>query len=139
MSWSYSGDPSYSTQDKVRFLIGDTDESDQQVSDEEIAAILVDFPNPYNAAVQIVRSLVAKYSRRVEKSKSIGDLSISYSSAADGYRDLLKSLLTQAALHGGLCEPYAGGISISDKENQESDSDRVVPAFRIGMHDRKEE
>jgi hypothetical protein len=30
---------------------------------------------------------------------------------------------------------YAGGISRADKESNRSDTDRVKPAFRRGMHD----
>jgi hypothetical protein len=29
--------------------------------------------------------------------------------------------------------PYAGGISIADKQMQELDADRVPPGFQIGM------
>jgi hypothetical protein len=32
-------------------------------------------------------------------------------------------------------QPYAGGISIGDKDSVEDDSDRVAPAFKRGMHD----
>jgi len=31
--------------------------------------------------------------------------------------------------------PYAGGISRSDKTSVETNSDRVEPGFRVGMHD----
>jgi hypothetical protein len=32
MTWSYSGDPSSSSTDAVRFLVGDTDTNDQLIS-----------------------------------------------------------------------------------------------------------
>lgn len=31
--------------------------------------------------------------------------------------------------------PYAGGISVMDKEMQEQDTDRVQPQFNIGLDD----
>lgn len=137
MAWSYSGNPSSSSKDKVRFLIGDTDITDPQLSDEEVNAILADFPNVYSAAIQLVRGLIAKYARKVDK--SVGDLSISYSKIGDSYRALLASLQSQAAVAGAVAPPYAGGISVSDKNAQDSDTDRVPPTFAIGMHDRKGE
>ena len=42
-----------------------------------------------------------------------------------------------AARYGPLrpsVSPYAGGISVSDKETQEEDTDRVVPAFNRTLH-----
>ena len=132
MSWSYSGNPAASTLDKVRFLIGDTDIADQQLSNEEIAAALVDAgDNPYAAAIICTEALVSRYARLV--TKSIGDLSISYGDTAKNYRSLLGDLRRRATLQ--LCTPYAGGISVADKEIDEGDSDVVQPFFKRGMHD----
>lgn len=132
MSWSYSGNPASSTLDKVRFLIGDTDSTDQQLSNEEINAALADTADsPYAAAVICIEALVSRYSRLV--TKSIGDLSISYGDKAKNYRGLLGDLRRRATLQ--LCTPYAGGISVADKEIDEADSDVVQPFFKRGMHD----
>lgn len=132
MSWSYSGNPSSSNLDKVRFLIGDTDTTDQQLSDEEITSMLADnSDNPYAAAIACAEGLVSKFSRKVQK--SVGDLSISYGETANNYRTLLGDLRRKASIQ--LCTPYAGGISISDKETDEEDSDLVKPAFTRDMHD----
>ena len=130
--WSYSGNPATSTLDKVRFLIGDTDIDDRQLSDLEINAILADNASePYATAITCVEGLISKYSRRV--TKSVGDLSISYSEILSNYRELLAGLRRRATIQ--LCKPYAGGISIADKQTDEADSDRVQPSFYKGMHD----
>lgn len=130
--WSYSGDPSASDLDKVRFLIGDTDDDDQQLTNEEISAMLDDnSDNAYTTAIACVEGLIAKYARKVDK--SMGDLSISYGKLADNYRKMLTDLRRRATLQ--LCTPWAGGISISDKETNENDSDVVQPHFKVGMHD----
>ena len=130
--WSYSGDPSDSTRDKVRFLIGDTDNSDRQFSDEEVDAILADNGDePYSTAIALIEGLIARYSRYI--TKSVGDLSISYGDRVKQYQSLLTGLKTKASIK--LCKPYAGGISISDKQIDEGDSDRVQPSFYKGMHD----
>lgn len=132
MSWSYSGNPASSTLDKVRWLVGDTDTTDQQLSDEEIAAALVDAgDNPYVAAIICTEALISKYSRLV--TKSVGDLSISYGDIVKNYRSLLGDIRRRSTLQ--LCTPYAGGISVADKEVDEGDSDVVQPFFKRGMHD----
>jgi len=40
MTWTYSGNPANSSSDAVRFLIGDTDTTDQLISNEEIAYLV---------------------------------------------------------------------------------------------------
>lgn len=78
MTWSYSGDPSSSTLDEVRFLIQDTDTTDQLLSNEEINYLIDAYADDaYSAAVGSVVALIGKASRAVEESKSVGDLSLS--------------------------------------------------------------
>lgn len=132
MSWSYSGNPAASMLDKVRFLIGDTDITDQQFSNEEINAILADNGNePYVTAIVLIEGLIARFSRYI--TKSVGDLSISYGDHVSQYQSLLGDLRRRSTLQ--LCKPYAGGISIADKNVDEADDDRVSPYFTVGMHD----
>ena len=59
MSWSY--DTSLPTnKDKVRVSIGDTDSSDQQLSDEEINALLTVHGSVRSTAIAVARMLAAK-------------------------------------------------------------------------------
>lgn len=54
----------------------------------------------------------------------------------DGLKDLLSSDLSLAGLTLGTAPMlYAGGLSISDKEVDEADSDLVKPSFYRGLHD----
>jgi hypothetical protein len=55
---------------------------------------------------------------------SVGDLSIS--GGADAWRKKAKSLDLMADT---TAIPYAGGITLSDKLVDETDTDRVAPAF----------
>ena len=126
MSWSYSGDPGASDLDEVRFLIGDTDTDDQQLSDEEIAYLLTSTGSVTAAALGAARSLWAKYSRLVDQ--KTGDIDIKYSQRKDAYAALIRQLQL-----GMLPVPYAGGISEDDKQVDEADSDVVQPAFTRGM------
>lgn len=131
MTWTYGGDPSANDRDEVRFLVGDTDTTDQLVTDEEIAYSVSDEATNYNAAAKIARAIAAKFSRKVDK--SVGDLKQAYSQRVKQYLELAERLEGEAV--GRTAKAYAGGISKSDKETVEEDSDRVEPAFEIGMHD----
>jgi hypothetical protein len=126
MSWSYSGDPGSSDRDAVRFLVGDTDISDQQLSDEEIDYLLVREGSVNGAALAAARTLVAKYARLVDK--SVGDLSISYSQRRDAYAALIADLTRQQAVR--VAGPVVGGISRTRKRVVDQDADRVEPSFR---------
>ena len=125
MTWTYSGDPSASDRDFVRFWLGDTDTTDQQLSDEEIAALLTIEGSPRAAALSGARRLLAKYSRLVDK--SVGDLSVSYSQRRAGLETLIGSLKRDMVLAGGM--PISGGQSKARKETVEADTDRVKPSF----------
>lgn len=94
MTWSYSGDPSTSNKDMVRFLIGDTDTNDQLVSDEEIAAILAVTANIKRAAARILRSLAAKFARDVDIAGE--GLRESGSQRAQAFRDMADELDEEA-------------------------------------------
>lgn len=129
MAWTYSGDPSTSSKDAVRFLIGDTDTTDQQMQDEEINYLLTLYGGDvYTAAIVAARSLASKYARFPDV--RIGDYSTSNSQRFNAYLALAKQL--EQTQNVGLihkAKPYAGGISIADKQQDEQNTDRVKPAF----------
>ena len=129
MTWTYSGNPSGTNRDAIRFLIGDTDNTDQLTSDEEIAYALAEEGSVYIAAARVCRSLAAKYARSPDQ--SIGDLSISYSQRYKQFTELANKL--EASARVGI--PYAGGISQADKDAVTSDTDRIQPAIKVGVHD----
>jgi len=131
MTWTYSGNPSLTTRDAVRFLVGDTDNVNQLVTDEEIAYALAQEGSAYIAAALIARGLAGKFSKYVDQ--SVGDLSISYSQRVTQYNDLAKRLEAQGSSSLGI--PFAGGISQADKTTREEDTDRVPTAAKVGVHD----
>lgn len=45
MAWTYSGDPETNEKDMYRFYVGDTDEDDPILQDEEIEFIISEYPN----------------------------------------------------------------------------------------------
>lgn len=129
MSWSYSGNPATTSKDKVRFLVGDTITADQLVQDEEITAMLVDQPNTKLCGAIIAEAIAARFSRLADT--SVGKTSVSYSQRAEAYLALAAKLRKQSkseALYRAM--PYAGGISVADKEIDEENEDRVKPKFQ---------
>ena len=82
MTWSYSGNPGSSNLDLIRFLIQDTDTTDQLFSNEELTYLFDSYGDAYSAAIASVTTLIAKGSRVQEESKTVGDLSLSVKSGA---------------------------------------------------------
>lgn len=130
MSWGYDSDPSGSTRDAVRLMIGDTDIDDQLIQDEEIAYFLDQEGTTHMAAARAADAIAAKFSRQADK--KVGDLSIAASQRAKAYRDLAADLRSQASK---FVTPFAGGISVSNKQSYEGDSDRVKPSMSRVVHD----
>jgi hypothetical protein len=135
VTWTYS-DPSANDRDKVRFKLGDTDTSDELISDEEIAYLLT-LGTVQQAAAHGAEAIAARFARKADK--TIGDLALKLSQKAEAYWKLAAALWEDAGgkLPSLELVPYAGGISVSDKEAVEEDSDRVEPAFRrdVGFFD----
>ncbi len=94
MAWTYSGNPGASSLDLIRFLIQDTDSTEQLFSNEELTYLNTTYGDPYSAAIAAVTSLIAKGSRIQEESKTVGDLSLSVKSGAlvAQWQTLLRSL-----------------------------------------------
>ena len=138
MTWTYSGNPSASALDAIRFLIGDTDTNDPLISNEEIAWVNSEASGSssgttalYDAAYRSCLFVASKLARLADK--SIGDLQVSMSQKAQGYLRQSQELKALAQRHGGVPTPYAGGISISDKDIDEDNSDSVRPYFSTGQ------
>jgi hypothetical protein len=132
MTWTFtSTDPGATTRDQIRLWIGDTDTTEQQLSDESISlAYTFAGSSILSGAVVGCEWLAAKYSRLADS--SVSDLSISYSQLADHYATLGASLKRRI---GNDFSPSAGGISIARVQSVNEDTDRVSPAFVRGMMD----
>ena len=77
MTFSYSGDPDSSSLDYVRDQIGDTDEDDPILTDEEINKAISDNSVLLLASANCARKIGARFSRKVTKNIS-GVMSINY-------------------------------------------------------------
>ena len=98
MAWTYSGDPAASEKDQIRFTIGDTDTTDQQLNDAEIAWLISARGSAAQAAPYAAEAIAAKLARESDSSKSVGDLSLSQSLSARSqkYYELASRLAVQA-------------------------------------------
>jgi hypothetical protein len=83
MTWSYGGDPANSTTDRIRFLCGDTDTTNQQVTNEELTFLYSENnSDAYLAAAGACEAMASKAATKADYSRSVGDLSLSTQYAA---------------------------------------------------------
>ena len=157
MSWTYTGQPfaevntgtptAQQLRDSVRFLVGDTDGSDPQLQDGEIDGLISNtkagssaqgitstslVTDVYQAAIAACVTLAAIYTRKANR--SVGGLSVQAAAIADNYRKLRADIMSQAARHS-VPVPYAGAISVADKEIDANDPDIPSWDFTVGMDD----
>ena len=130
MVFTYSGDPSDSDLDKVRFLCGDTLDRDALLQDAEINEIIIDTPNIRLAAADACEAIAALFSRKITRS-NLGQ-SASLSEKAKAYFELAKRLRKRAWTSAEL---FAGGTTISEKDTLASDTNAIQPSFKIGQDD----
>jgi len=98
MTFTYSGTPSASQRDAIRFLLNDTDSTDVLLQDEEISYLIATWTNTYEAARGGAEVIASRFTRDADNvSKTVGDISISksFQNKAKEYRALAKSLFEQ--------------------------------------------
>lgn len=137
MTATYTNQPGTRPIDTVRFEIDAKDcttETTALISDEEIQYLIDNNRHILLAAAAAAEAVAAKYTG-TPTSKMVGDLQVSYGSGkATEYTALAKSLRNRAYRKAG-AHVYAGGLTESDKDRIESDSDRVDPVFTLGGMD----
>lgn len=137
MTFTYTGDPSASDLEAVRFLVGDTTALTELLSDEEIQFLLDEIGSVDYAAVRAATAIAAKFARFVNV--RTGAVSKNLSDQMQHYLDLAKRLQTRAEQGGldgtGTGPPIFTALSKSDKREDRLDSDLVQPQFRIGQDD----
>lgn len=131
MTWSYSGNPSVSEKDQVRFLVQDTQSAKPLLQDEEIAYLISTEGSPQDAAAKAAETLAAQFARFVDE--SVGQVKVSFSQRFKHYSELAKNLKRQASIKNA--EPFAGALDESQKNVQEEDDDRIKPFFTRDQDD----
>ena len=121
MTFTYSGDPSTSARNYVRFLLNDTDSNDALFSDEEIAYVLTEWGgDAYDAARELAEILIARFARLADStSKSVGDISVSesYGSKITHYQQLANSLL-QRKMRKSPPRPWANADALKSTDDR---------------------
>lgn len=123
MATTYSGDPSQSDKDKLRFHIGDVDEDAMHLSDEEITYILDAEDTFQRAVVSALDRIVHRLANEVTSS-----LGPSQVNAEQRYKQY-KQLLHEARENLFAARPFAGGVTKSDKRARERDDSLTKPYF----------
>ena len=126
MAWTYlSTAPNSSAKSWVRLRIGDTSSGDQLLQNEEIDALVEDGGNKYAGAALAAETVGAYFARRADK--RIGKLQISMAKTSEHFFQLADRLRVELAEQSG--GVYVGGVSLSDKEEDKTDTDAVQPSF----------
>lgn len=143
MAWTYDGDPSSSDVAAVRFEVQDTDVNAQLLQDGEVSwAILQETGNAaatpavltqgplFASAARCLEVIAVNLSRQADT--EIGQMKVAYANAAKSAAQRAQELRTKAS---SFYAPYAGGLSVSEKEGWRQDTDLVRPKFRRGEFD----
>lgn len=99
--------------------------SSDLLSDTLLTRIVEEETTLYGSAARAASILYRRFS--LEADKKLGYISIQYSERAELWKEISEDMKEKAALYGA--SPYAGGISVSDKETVEDDSDYPDPFF----------
>ena len=95
MSWTYTNNPTGSSRDALRLAVGDTIETDQRLSDEEVEHFLGLYPDSLDlAAAQAAEAIAARYSSMAVS--YVGDLDNSPHLKAEYYLKLARQLRSRA-------------------------------------------
>ena len=141
---AYGGNPSTNAIDRTRLLVGDvsTSTASEFLANNDYTFFNAQASNQYVQAQLAANSLAALFAGQAASAsgsgfieKKVGDLMIKKadaSQAAQWYRSLGQKFGRMAA--AGLT-PYAGGLSIDEKQDVEDDTDRVRPAFLRNLFD----
>lgn len=133
MTWTYSGDPTVSQTDELRFLIGDTVEKEPFLENEELDYLINKWlavqGTMFWVASVACEQIAAKLAREASHSAdgvsvALGELQSKFMAQADALRDQHNRILV-----GGI--PEGGGIN----RNEGQDPTIAPMIFGTGMHD----
>lgn len=112
---SFTNDPTNSSTDRVRLLVGDIEDFDEGLSDEIYEFLIMQAEgNERRAALEALKMLVFKYAKYV--TEKAGNLFVSENQKYDHYKDLLDKVTKDPSwsfMKAG--EPFAGGIYLCDR------------------------
>lgn len=129
---SYTNSPATSAIDRVRLIVGDTNTEFDYLADEVYGYLLTKYQgNETTSAMEAARYILgslAKYSRQ-----RTGDIEVYGAEMFKNYKDFLIELLRNPQMLLSRAQAYAGGISKSDMEQNDSNPDNISPRFYRGF------
>lgn len=143
MASNYSGAPE-DTDEKlelVRMIIGDTDNDNLILTDQEICQILDIQPIVSYAAATACQIIAGRYAQRGKV--KIGKTEVDFGQKAKQYMDFCKMLRQGGAgdLPGGdgtgvaTVGMFVGGTSKQEAKSLHSDKDKITESFAVGQDD----
>ena len=132
---SYTNDPVNNPVDRVRLYTGDIDEYEEGLTDDVYLYVLGKYDgSETKAAVECLRYLVSKYASYV--TEKAGGLFVKESERFEQYKKLLdmytkdpRTMLYKAGT------PFAGGISVSDMEDNRCEPDNNLQKITMSSVD----
>lgn len=116
---------------QVRLLIGDTDTTDQVLTDEQIQYFLDTFGSAQNAAPEAAASAANVLAMRAT-SETTGGMSVDFTRRAELFRLRAIDLRTR---RGSVGPAFTGGISQADLDSSKTDTSLPPRAFTVDLHE----
>lgn len=134
MAWTYTGDPSYSMRDEVRFLIQDVEFTSALLQDEEIDYLINSWMPKYNSTLfvaAVAAEVIARKFAGVVPVSADG-VNVQTGDLAQRYRELAVRLRAEHAA----AMAVSGAADIENLlVNAHFDSSIALLSFSKGMHD----
>jgi len=127
MAATYSGNPSASDRDMLRFRIGDTDTSSALLQDAEYDAMIAAESSLNRRLASCLEAIGRKLLR--QPNFALDKWREDRHEVAKSFLAEAKDLRKRSAAQG----VFAGDISKTTKDAQEEDTDRVAPFAHMGM------
>lgn len=133
-TWTYSGDPSSSPRDTVRYYLQDTDPDDPQMSDAELDFLIDDW---YSVTASYI--LVAATAAEILSVRYSGEVTVSSDAVIVALEQLQeKWAATAARLRAMQARKDIGGPDAGDIDLYEYPDPSIKPlSFDKGMHDNR--
>jgi hypothetical protein len=130
MAFTWTGDPSASTIEQIRWEIRDIDSTNPKFQDAEITYAYDQEHSVLGAAARLCEQLQVRYADA--GSRTMGPLKVDMTNLSRLFKEKAADLRRRCLLN---IRPYAGGYSDAKEEVFEDDSDLIQPTFEKGMMD----
>lgn len=133
MTFTYTNDPANSTLDRVRVLLGDIDSTVPLVTDEVLNYYISENSTAEGAAADAADHLAAKYA--IDVNNTNVSLSVSAGERHRQFRALAADLRSRRNIKALMnATILVGGISKTERDSLEADTDDIPSRFRTDMH-----